>query len=78
MWHEGIEEECIQSFGGKLEGKGQFRRPWRRWEDNITATLRQLVWESNEWINLAQDWYMWWSLVNAVTKRRVAQNFLTS
>jgi hypothetical protein len=60
---------------GKLKGKGQFRRPWRRWED-ITAGLRQLIGEGFEWNNQAQDWYMWRSHVNAVTKTSDCTKFL--
>jgi hypothetical protein len=30
---------------GKLEGKRLLGRPRRRWEDNITIDLREIVWK---------------------------------
>jgi hypothetical protein len=35
----GREEECIQSFVGKPEGKRPLVRPRTRWEDNIKMNL---------------------------------------
>jgi hypothetical protein len=32
---------------GKPEGKGPFRRPRRRWEDNIKVDIQAVAWE--EW-----------------------------
>jgi hypothetical protein len=31
----GEEEKCVQSFGGRLEGKRLLESSRRRWEDNI-------------------------------------------
>jgi hypothetical protein len=36
----GGEEECIQDFGGKKEGKRQLGRHTSRWEDTIKMDLR--------------------------------------
>jgi hypothetical protein len=32
----GGEERCIHGFGKGNLRKGDHRRPWRKWEDNIT------------------------------------------
>jgi hypothetical protein len=31
----GVDEGCVQDFGGEPEGKEPVGRPRRRWEDNI-------------------------------------------
>ena len=51
---------------GKLEGKQQLGRPWRRWEDNIKMDLREVGYGVMDLIELAQDRYRWQALVNAV------------
>jgi ribosome biogenesis protein Nip4 len=58
---------------GKAEEKRPFRRPRRRWEDNIRMYLREEGWEDVHWIHLAQyrDW--WCALVNTVTNFWVPQ-----
>jgi len=37
------------------EGKISIGRRRRRWEDNIRMDLREVEWESVDWIHLAQD-----------------------
>ena len=37
---------------GKPEGKRPLGRPRRRWEDNIKMGLKEVVWESMDWIFL--------------------------
>jgi hypothetical protein len=44
---------------GKLEGKRAFERPRCKWEDNIGVDLREIGWESVDWIHLAQDRNQW-------------------
>ena len=39
---------------GKPEGKRPLVRPRRRWEDNIKMDLKDLGWEGQDWIDLAQ------------------------
>ena len=55
----GVEERCIQGFGGKPEGKRLFGRTRRRWEDNIKMDLQEVGCEGMEWIDLAQDRDRW-------------------
>jgi hypothetical protein len=38
----------------------------QRWEDNIRMDLREIGWESMDWMNLAQGRYEWWALVNII------------
>jgi hypothetical protein len=38
---------------GKPEGRRQFGRPRRIWEDNIRMDLMERMWEGVEWMHLA-------------------------
>jgi hypothetical protein len=40
---------------GKPEGKRLIRRLRHRWEDNITMNLREIGWESVDWIHVTQN-----------------------
>jgi hypothetical protein len=65
---------------GKPEGKRPLGRPRRRWVDNIKMYLREIEWDGEDWINLAQDRDQWRALVNTVMNLRVpynAENFLS-
>jgi hypothetical protein len=43
-------------FGGETWGKETtWRRPRRRWEDNIKRDLQIVGWWGIDWIKLAQD-----------------------
>jgi hypothetical protein len=57
---------------GKPECKRPLGRPRRRWVDNIKMDLREIVWDSIYWIDLAQERHRWKSLVNMVMNLRVA------
>jgi hypothetical protein len=48
---------------GKSERKRSLGRPERRWEDNITMDVREIVCESVDWINLAEDRDQWRAVV---------------
>jgi len=65
----------------KNEGKRPLGRPRPRWEDNIKIDLQKVGWKVMDWIDLAQDRDMWWTLVNVVINFLVplnVVNFLTS
>jgi hypothetical protein len=59
---------------GKPEGKRELGRPKRRWVDNITMYLGEVVRGGADWIGLAQDKDRWRDLVNVVMNLRVPQN----
>jgi hypothetical protein len=40
---------------GKSEGKRTLVRPTRRWVENIKMDLREMGWDSMDWMNLAKD-----------------------
>jgi hypothetical protein len=44
---------------GKPEGNRPLGRPRRKWVDNIKIDLRDIGWESIEWIDLAQNKDQW-------------------
>ena len=56
---------------GKPEGKRPLGRPRHRWEDNIKMDLQELGCGGMDWIELAQDRFRLWALVNAVMNLRV-------
>jgi hypothetical protein len=61
-------------FVGKPEGKRPLGRNRRRWEDNIRMDLREIGWESVDWMHLAQDRDQWRAVVSTVMNLRVPQN----
>jgi hypothetical protein len=46
-------------------------RPRRRWVDNIKMDIREIGWDSMDWIKLAQDRDQWRALVNMVINFQV-------
>jgi hypothetical protein len=67
----GEERNVYKVLVGKPEGKRPLGRPRHRWEDGIRMDLREIVWGSVEWIQLAQDRDQWQALVNTVMNLRV-------
>jgi hypothetical protein len=51
---------------GKPGGTRLLGRPRRRWVDNIKIDLREIGWNSMDWIDLPQDRDQWRALVNTV------------
>ena len=54
-----------------LVGKPEGRRPRRRWVDNIRMDLQEVGFGYMDWIGLAQDRDMWWTLVSAVMNLQI-------
>jgi hypothetical protein len=46
-------------------------RPRRRWVDNTKLELREIGWDGQDWIELAQDVDQWRALVSTVMNLRV-------
>jgi hypothetical protein len=67
----GEERKVYRVLMGKPEVKSPLERPRRRWEDGIRMDLREIVWGSVDWIQLAQDRDRWRALVNTVMNLRV-------
>ena len=55
---------------GKPEGRRPLGRPRRRWVD-IRLDLQEVGRGYMDWIGLAQDRDMWWTLVSGVMNLRV-------
>jgi hypothetical protein len=55
----------------KPEGKTPIGRPRRKWEDNNKMDLREIGWDSMDWVDLAQDRDKWRAIVNRVMNLRV-------
>jgi hypothetical protein len=78
-WAEHVERmgemrNAYKILFGKPEGKRPRGRIKRRLEDNIKVDLRELEWETVDWIHLAQDRHHWQDLVKAKIYFRVPQN----
>jgi hypothetical protein len=53
---------------GKPQEKRQLGRRRRRWEDNIRIDLRDIRWETVDWILLAQGKEQLWASVSTVMR----------
>jgi hypothetical protein len=56
---------------GKPERKRPLGRPVSRREDNSKKDLREIGWDSMDWIHLAQEKYQWRVPMNTVMNIRV-------
>jgi hypothetical protein len=70
MWHA-WERNVYRVLMGKPEGKRPLGRQRRRWKDGIRMDLREIGWESVDWIQVAQDRDRWRAVVSAVMNLRV-------
>jgi hypothetical protein len=68
---QGEESKVYKVLVGKPEGRRALGRPRHRWEDMIRMNLREIGWESVEWIQLAQDRDRCRALVHTVMNLRV-------
>ena len=55
----------------KFKGKSPLGRPRSRWDYNIKMHLQEVGRVKIDWIELAQEWDRWRTLVNAVMNLRV-------
>jgi hypothetical protein len=46
-------DKCIQSFCWNYEGKGHLGRPRTRWDDNSKIDLKEVGWDSVDWLKIA-------------------------
>jgi hypothetical protein len=67
----GEERNVCRVLIGKPEGKRPLGRPRHRRDDGIRMYLREIGWESVDWIQLAQDRDRWRTIVNTVMNLRV-------
>jgi hypothetical protein len=67
----GEERKVYKVLNGKPEGKRPLGKPRRRWEDGIRMDVREIVWGSVDWIQMAQDRDRWRALVNTMMNLRV-------
>jgi hypothetical protein len=67
----GEERNVYRVLMGKPERKRPLGRPRCRLEDGIRMDLREIGWESVEWIQLAQDRDRWRALVNTAMNLRL-------
>jgi hypothetical protein len=51
---------------GITEEKRPLGRHWRKWEGNNKIDLQEVRCRGMDWIDLAEDWDRWRSLVNGV------------
>jgi hypothetical protein len=47
-------KNAYKIFGRKRVGKGPFRRPRCRWEDNTETDPREIGWAGVDWMHLAK------------------------
>jgi hypothetical protein len=67
----GEEIKVYKVLVGKYEGKRPLGRPRHRWEDEVRMDLREIGYESVDWVRLAQDRDRWRAVVSAVMNLRV-------
>ena len=56
---------------GKPEGKRPLGRLRHSWWDSIKMDLQEVGCDGMDWIDVAQDRYRWWALLNVVMNRWV-------
>ena len=64
------ERSAYKILTGTPTGKRPLERPRRRWEDNIRMDLEEIVMNTRNWVDSAQDWDYWRTFVNAVLNLR--------
>jgi hypothetical protein len=62
---------AYRTLVGRPEGKRLLGRPTSKRLDNIKIDIRDIGWDSMDWIDLAQDTDQWRALVKTVMNLRV-------
>jgi hypothetical protein len=60
------ERNSYTALVGKPEGRIPLGRPRRGWKDNVKMGLKELGWDSVEWIDQTQDKDTWQAVVNTL------------
>jgi hypothetical protein len=66
----GEKRNAYRILVGKPEGRRPLGRPRCRWVDNVKMDLREIGWDGENSIDLAQDRNQWRALVNTVMNLR--------
>jgi hypothetical protein len=53
---------------GNPEENRPLGRPRRRWGANLRISLKEILWEGEDWIYLAEDTEQWMAVLNTVMK----------
>jgi hypothetical protein len=69
-WVGEMRNACKMMFR-KPEGKRSYGRTGHMWEDSIRMNLREVGYESVDWIHLTQNRDQWWAVVNIVMNLQV-------
>jgi hypothetical protein len=70
-WHKWGRRGMHVGYWWENQKKEPLGRPRRRWVDIIKMDLREIGWNSTDWIDLDQDRNQWRALVNTVMNLRV-------
>ena len=54
-----LSRNACRIFVRKLSGKRPLGRSRRTWEDNVKIDLREVDYDTGDWIDLNQDRYQW-------------------
>jgi hypothetical protein len=63
--------ECFQNLNGKPTTKRPLGRPRPRWEGNIRMDLKEMGFNTRNWVDSAQDRDYWRAVMNAALNLRV-------
>ena len=77
----GVEEKCMQGFGGETWRMKLLARNKHGLQNIINVDPKELGLDDVDWINLAQNRDRWWAVVNVVMNLRVSKlggNLVTS
>ena len=62
----GRKKSAFKILTGISTGKRPLGRPRSRWKENIRMDFKEIGINTGNWVNSAQDWEYWRTLVNVV------------